>query len=92
MPEFEWDFVKELRNIEKHGVSFIEASTVFHDFQSKIFDDEKHSQTEKRELIIGISSRHRLLIVSFTVRDNKIRIISSRQTNNIEKVKYEENK
>lgn len=55
-----------------------------------IFDDEAHSDEEHRELIVGHSDRQRLLIVSFTERDDAIRIISARHATHQERRDYEE--
>lgn len=75
---FSWDSKKANRNRSVHdGVTFEEAATVFRDPTAYIFDDDQHSDGEYRELIIGYSSRTRLLIVSFTERDDMIRIISA---------------
>jgi uncharacterized DUF497 family protein len=62
--EFKWDVKKNHANLKKHAVSFDEAQTVFDDPLACIFDDEWHSIGEARELIIGHSSNHRLLIIS----------------------------
>ena len=70
---------EDLANRRKHGISFDEASTVFGDPLAAIFDDEAHSQGESREIIVGHSVRERLLLVSFTMRGEAIRIISARQ-------------
>ena len=56
-----------------------------------IFDDQDHSTEEIREIIIGHSANNRLLLVSFTERDEAIRIISARQATRIERKDYEEN-
>jgi uncharacterized DUF497 family protein len=53
--EFEWDDAKAKLNVITHGISFDEASTVFHDMLAKIFDDELHSRNERREIIVGHS-------------------------------------
>ncbi|MCX6154518.1 MAG: BrnT family toxin [Candidatus Kapabacteria bacterium] len=92
MLEFEWDIIKAESNLKKHGISFNEAKSVFEDFSAFIFDDEKHSKTEKRELIIGYSNLRRLLIVCYMMRNDKIRIINVRQTNKIERKRHEENR
>jgi uncharacterized DUF497 family protein len=86
---FEWDSRKEALNRAKHGVSFDEASTIFDDFEALIFDDPKHSLSEKREMIIGTSAGERMLIVSFTARNENVRIISARKANKKERSKYE---
>lgn len=89
---FEWDGEKAAANLKKHEVSFGEAGTVFGDPLARIFDDEKHSAHEKREIIIGHSIDERLLLVCFTERaENVIRIISARLPTNKERRDYEEN-
>lgn len=90
--EFEWDAQKAEANRTKHGVSFEEAATVFGDSLAVIFDDEAHSIEEYREIIIGHSDRSRLLLVSFTERSEKIRIISSRRATKRERRDYEESR
>jgi uncharacterized DUF497 family protein len=88
---FTWDRRKAACNITEHeGVTFDEAATVFRDPLAAIFDDEEHSETEDRELIIGYSNRNPLLIVSFTERDEVIRIISARKADAGERVTYEQ--
>ena len=57
--------------LTKHGVSFEEALTVFSDPLARIFDDEDHSDEERREIIIGDSVKQRLLIVCFTRREQQ---------------------
>jgi uncharacterized DUF497 family protein len=88
--KFDWDAVKAAANIKKHGVDFEEATTVFHDPLAAIFDDEVHSTSEKREIIIGHSAQNRLLLVSFTERVDRVRIISARPTTGQERDDYEE--
>ncbi|MCW5960228.1 MAG: BrnT family toxin [Pyrinomonadaceae bacterium] len=88
--QFEWNPEKAELNLKKHGVSFEEAKTVFGDFLARIFEDEEHSLGEKRNGIVGHSAKNRLLIISFTERENDtIRIISARETTAKEKRKYE---
>jgi hypothetical protein len=89
--QFEWDPNKARDNIKKHGVSFDEAATVFADPLARIFDDDAHSFSELRELIIGHSINHRLLFVAFTERKgNRIRIITAREADRTERRRYEE--
>jgi uncharacterized protein len=88
--EFEWNPDKATINLEKHNVSFPEASTVFEDVLSVTFPDPDHSIGEERYVIIGMSGSGRLLIVSHTDRENRIRIISARSANRQEKRFYEE--
>jgi uncharacterized protein len=89
--EFEWDTSKAASNLNKHGVSFEEAQTVFDNPLAFIFEDEAHSITEHREIIIGHSHRNRLLLVSFTERPNAIRIITARLVTRKEREDYEQN-
>ena len=89
-PVFEWDARKAAANSRKHGVTFPEAITVFADLLAKIFDDPDHSLSERREIIIGQSSRGRLLLVSFTDRGDRIRIISARTVTRRERKAHEE--
>jgi uncharacterized protein len=86
---FEWDPFKAKINIQKHGVSFEEASTVFDDPLAVIFDDETHSTYEHREIIIGHSAQNRLLLISFTERDANLRLISARRATVREQRDYE---
>ena len=89
--EFEWDEDKAASNRKKHRVNFEEAATVFADPLAAIFDDEAHSEEEQREIIVGHSARNRLLLVSFTERAGKIRIISARPATHRERRDYEKN-
>jgi uncharacterized DUF497 family protein len=89
---FEWDERKALANLQKHGVGFVEASSVFKDPLARIFADEGHSLDEPREIIVGYSLRSRLLLVNFTERGKaRIRIIGARRATRREQIDYEEN-
>lgn len=87
--EFEWDHNKETNNLDKHDVSFHEASTVFGDPFALTFPDPDHSDDETRYITIGMSMQRRLLIVSHKDRVNSIRIISARKTTRRERRLYE---
>lgn len=87
----EWDGVKAATNLQKHGVTFEEARSVFGDPLAFIFDDLNHSGEETREIIVGHSDRHRLLLVSFTERLEAVRIISARPATKQEQRDYEQN-
>jgi pantothenate kinase/uncharacterized DUF497 family protein len=89
-PCFCWNPDKATINLEKHHVSFPEASTVFEDVLSVTFPDPDHSLDEERYVIIGMSDSAQLLIVSHTDRENCICIISARSANRQEKRFYEE--
>ena len=87
--EFEWDRKKAANNFRKHKVSFDEAVTVFYDPMSATFNDPEHSIGEERYITVGYSSTRRLLVVSYTARDDRIRIISARRANTKEKRRHE---
>jgi uncharacterized protein len=88
--EFTWDQNKAKRNLIKHSISFDEAKTVFEDLLYVDFYDPDHSEDEDRYLIVGESSQGRLLIVAYTERGNKIRLISARETTKAESNLYAE--
>jgi uncharacterized DUF497 family protein len=88
--EFEWDDDKDKKNRRKHGVSFDEAKTVFGDPLSSTIHDPLHSDDEDRYVMLGESIRGRLLVVVFTDRDERIRIISARVATRKERKDYEE--
>lgn len=89
---FEWNLYKAKTNFRSHGVSFEEAKTVFYDENAIEFYDQDHSFKEERYLMIGLSSKIRLLLVSYTVCEDKdedvIRIISSRKPTKKEQQTY----
>lgn len=87
---FEWDPHKEKSNQKKHGVSFVEAQSVFYDeYAVQFFDDEHSFETEERFLMLGMSSNQRLLLVCHCVRNkNSIRIISVRKATKTESLFY----
>lgn len=87
---FEWDPRKAASNFRKHGVAFEEAVRVFGDPLARIFDDPDHSAGEMRELVVGHTTRRRLLIVSFVERGDRIRIVSARRVTLRERRDYEE--
>ncbi|MDQ3011858.1 MAG: BrnT family toxin [Acidobacteriota bacterium] len=77
---FQWNKAKAALNLDKHGVSFEEASTVFDDPLSNIVSDPDHSIDEYRWVTTGTSDQGRLLVVAFTERGDITRIISARET------------
>jgi uncharacterized DUF497 family protein len=90
--KFEWDESKKISNLEKHGISFEEAQTVFDNPLAVIFDDPQHSIGEIREIIIGHSRQNQLLLVVFRERSGVIRIISARLATRREGEDYEQNR
>jgi len=89
-PTFEWDPAKAVGNVEKHGVSFEEAVTVFQDPLAKVHADPDHSESEPREILIGHSALNRMLLVAFADRQGKIRLISAREVTRRERRDHEE--
>ena len=87
---FEWDPEKAKETLEKHGVSFAEASTAFADLLSMNMPDPDHSEGEHRFIVMGMSDRYRLLVVSYTDRPPRTRIISARLATRSERKQYEE--
>jgi uncharacterized DUF497 family protein len=88
--QFEWDEAKNLFNIEKHGVSFDEATSAFLDPQRKIRFNKRHSDEEMRFYCFGKVKR-KVLTVRFTIRKNKLRIIGAGYWREGKKI-YEKNK
>ena len=87
--DFEWDPEKEKTNIAKHGVSFSEAMTVFGDPLELTIADPDHSEAEFRFISIGLSSAGQLLVVAYTERGDRTRIISARPVTARERKQYE---
>lgn len=88
--EFEWDSTKAKANLAKHQVSFDEAKSVFDDPLFVDFYDPDHSEDEERFIIVGQSNAGRLLVVSYTEREESTRLISARTATRSEKFAYEE--
>jgi uncharacterized protein len=87
---FEWDAEKAEANLRKHGVSFAEAVTAFGDPLSMNMPDPDHSEGEQRFIVMGMSGRYRLLVVSYTDRPPRTRIVSARLATRHERKQYEE--
>ena len=87
---FEWDEVKAKANLKKHKVSFEEGRTIFNDPLLFTFPDAEHSVDEERCINIGLSASGRVLILTHTERQGKIRIMSCRKATPRERSFYEE--
>ena len=85
----EWDPRKAASNLKDHGVSFDEARTVFGDILAMNMPDPDRSEGEQRFLVLGMSERARLVVVSYAERPPRTRIISARLATNHERRKYE---
>ena len=88
--EFEWDSKKAATNFRKHGVRFAEAATIFEDDALRTMADEH--EDEERFVALGTGSFGRILVVVYTLRCNRIRIISARKATRAERNQYEERK
>jgi hypothetical protein len=86
--EFEWDEYKAQSNVEKHGVTFEEAAEVF--FDPFYQGGDASVNNEEREFIIGYSLSQHLLLVVYTERGERTRLISARPTTRTERKLYEE--
>ena len=91
--EFDWDQWNVQKNEIKHGISRLEAESIFYDPKISIFEDIIHSSiSEKRWICYGDSLTNKILMCAFTIRNKKIRIISCRTSSKKEKEIYETNK
>ncbi len=87
---FEWDAGNRTKNKEKHDVSTGETEQVFFNEPLIILDDAKHSKAEKRVAAFGVTDAGRRLVVVYTVRGDKIRVISARDMHKKERAFYEQ--
>ena len=90
MLSFVWDEEKATINLEKHGISFAEAKSVFYDDHARFVTDEDNSENEKRFLLLGMSFKPRLLLVCHCYKDDDriVRIISARKSTRHEAQMY----
>jgi uncharacterized DUF497 family protein len=86
---FEWDEGNRDKNEKKHGVTSLECEEIFHNRPLIAAKDPRHSTTETRYTALGRTHGKRLLFVAFTVRKDKIRIISARPMSRKERIYYE---
>ncbi len=87
MVRLEWDPGKAAANFRKHGVRFTDAYAVFGDVRAVTVDDA-HAD-ERRWITIGLDSLGRVLVVSYTWRAERIRVISIRKATRIERRQYQ---
>lgn len=86
---FEWDQGNKGKNFEKHRVTDEECEEVFFDEKKKLLKDIIHSVREGRYILLGRTKSLRVLFLVFTLRKNRVRIISARDTNKKERYLYE---
>jgi len=86
---FQWDKSNSGKSWRRHKVADLEAEEIFFHEPILIFEDTAHSETENRYYCLGQTDQARGLFAVFTLRENKIRIISARDMNRKEKAIYE---
>src|SRR3989344_5147434 len=86
--EFEWDQGNSEKP-KKHGLTLEEVEEAFFDDNKAVFGDWKHSLTEQRITLLGKTKEGKLLNVTYTMRKNKIRVITARSINKKEMLLYE---
>ena len=87
--EFDWDEGNLHKSYKKHGISPNQAEQVFTDTSLIILQNVKHSQKEERFTAIGKTDDQRILFIVYTIRRNKVRIISARPAAKSERRLYE---
>jgi len=87
---FAWDERKNRENQRKHSISFEEATTIFADENARLIHDPEHSQSEDRFILLGFSSKLRILVVMHAYRqdEKEVRIISARKATPKERKQY----
>ena len=88
--QFEWNQGNINKNFRQHKITDTECEEAFFDDKRKILKDILHSGKESRYILLGKTKTERLLFTIFTVRGQKVRIISSRDINKKERKLYEE--
>ena len=86
---FDWDEHNQDKNWYKHQVKFRECEQIFSNEPLETFLDIKHSQKEPRFTALGKTNKNRKLIITFTIRNKKIRVISARNQSHKERKLYE---
>ena len=87
---FDWNKANKQKNLVKNKVHYKECEEVFFNKPLIFFQDEKHSLKEKRYGVFGQTNNKRRLTIIFTIRNNKVRVISARVQNKKERKQYEQ--
>src|SRR5687768_15078691 len=87
--EFEWDEGNKEKNLIKHGITFQEIEQAFFDEFKKMAKDVHHSGVEERGVLIGRTFNNVVLFISYTIRKERVRVISARPLNKRERHRYE---
>jgi hypothetical protein len=85
---FEWDQGNLTKNWDQHDVSSGECEQIFFNRPLIIKRNKEHSKNENRYYVLGRTNLKRLLFAVFTVRNDKIRIISARDMTDAEIERY----
>lgn len=85
--EFEWDAQKAASNLRKHGVDFADAATVLYDELAVTVSDRERD--EERFVTVGLDALGRLLVVVYTWRGERVRLIPARSATPRERREYE---
>jgi len=88
--KFSWDKGNQDKNWVKHKVLSQECEEIFSDVNKRLYKDPIHSEEENRYILLGMTKSCRLLFIVFTMRGNKVRVISARDINKRERSLYEE--
>ena len=87
---FDWDQWNVQKNELKHGVSRLEAESAFYDSRHRLFEDQEHSTSrERRYILFGRGLEGRVLMVGFTLRANRVRVITARPASRRERKIYD---
>lgn len=87
---FDWEEGNKQKNWDKHQVDYRECEEVFFNHPILISEDTKHSSPEQRYYVLGQSDTGRTLFLVFTIRNDKIRVISARDQSKKERKRYEQ--
>ncbi len=87
--DFDWDKANSEKNDHKHGVFYKEAEEVFTNDDLIIVPDTRHSQHEERHYVYGLTNENRRLLIAFTVRNHKVRVITARNMSKKERAWYD---
>jgi hypothetical protein len=86
---FDWDPKKARSTLRRRNIGFEEAAGVLDDWRQVTVEDVEHSTSEPRWRTIGLSDQGRVLAVTWTVREGRVRVISARRATKRERYVYE---
>jgi uncharacterized protein len=85
---FDWDAANQEKNWLRHAVTTSECEDVFFNHPLVVQSDLRHSHTEERYFVLGQTNAGRHLFIVFTLRKNRIRVISARDMSRKERIAY----